>query len=77
MTKKTISISKKPGATKEQNNVDDWVTHRETSQEIKMKRLTIDIPQDLHSRIKVDCAARGKKMADEIREILNQKFPQT
>src|SRR5262249_24928698 len=30
-------------------------------------RFTIDVPLDLHSRIKVACAARGVKMADVLR----------
>ncbi|MEW6587074.1 MAG: plasmid partition protein ParG [Nitrospirota bacterium] len=40
----------------------------------RMKRLTIDVPADLHTAIKVDCARRGAKMADVIREILESQF---
>ncbi len=40
----------------------------------KMKRLTIDVSEDLHRRIKVGCAGRGVKMADEIRGMLEQEF---
>jgi plasmid stability protein len=39
-----------------------------------MKRLTIDIPEDLHRRLKMDCAANGHKMADVVREMLSQKY---
>ena len=39
-----------------------------------MKRLTIDVPVDLHSAIKASCAQRGVKMADAIREILKDEF---
>ena len=39
-----------------------------------MKRLTIDVSADLHSAIKVDCARRGIKMADAIRDILRNEF---
>lgn len=39
-----------------------------------MKRLTIDVSVDLHSAIKVSCAQRGIKMADAIREILEDEF---
>ena len=39
-----------------------------------MKRLTIDVSADLHSVIKVDCARRGIKMADAIRDILRNEF---
>lgn len=81
MSKKSIPISRKP--TKNVKNVDEWVTNRgnamvdvnEQSNEVqKMKRLTIDVPQDLHARIKVSCAQKGIKMADRIRELLEREF---
>ena len=40
-----------------------------------LKRLTIDIPEPLHRRIKVACARRGAKMADEIRRLLEERYP--
>ena len=40
----------------------------------KTKRLTIDVSADLHSAIKVECARKGVKMSDAIREILEQEF---
>jgi len=42
---------------------------------VVMKRLTIDVTSDLHARIKVACASRGKIMADEIRLLLEAEFP--
>ena len=39
-----------------------------------MKRLTIDIPRSLHTRIKAACALRGSKMADEIRVLLDREY---
>ena len=39
-----------------------------------MKRFTIDVPVSLHTRIKVQCATRGVKMADVIREMLEREF---
>ena len=41
-----------------------------------MKRLTIDIPESLHTRVKSQCAKRGAKMADEIRALLEAHFPE-
>jgi hypothetical protein len=41
----------------------------------RMKRLTIDVSESLHARIKVDCARRGAKIADEVRELLEKHFP--
>ena len=40
-----------------------------------MKRFTIDVPLALHRRIKTQCAMRGQKMADALREILEREFP--
>ncbi len=42
---------------------------------VVMKRFTIDVPVELHSRIKIACAQRGKVMADEIRRLLEAEFP--
>jgi predicted DNA binding CopG/RHH family protein len=53
----------------ETTTAEEWVTGGQ-----KMKRLTIDVPEDLHRRIKMGCAARGAKMADEIRELLDKEF---
>lgn len=40
-------------------------------------RLTFDIPESLHRRIKINCAQRGiKRMATELRRILEQHFPE-
>lgn len=41
----------------------------------KMKRLTIDVPQNLHRRVKAGCAVRGIEMASLMREFLEKEFP--
>lgn len=74
MSAKTVPF-KKPG-----RKVDQWV---ETGQSnaapeqthIETKRFTFDVPVDLHRRIKVQCALRGLKMAELVREMLEKKFP--
>ncbi|CAN7691132.1 plasmid partition protein ParG [Rhizobium sp. LjRoot30] len=40
-----------------------------------VKRLTIDMPESLHRRIKFQCISRGLKMSDAIRELLDREFP--
>jgi predicted DNA binding CopG/RHH family protein len=40
-----------------------------------MKRFTIDVPAELHRRIKTQCASEGLRMADVLREILETRFP--
>lgn len=57
-------------------NADDWVEKRKiktSSIEIN-KRLTIDIPESLHKKIKSTCAINGTSIADEIRKLLKSKF---
>ena len=69
---KKVSIGKKPN---KNPTSDAWVENRsvvETTE--KMKRLTIDITDDLHRTIKSECAMRGTKIADEVRELLLQKY---
>ena len=38
------------------------------------KRLNIDVPVDLHGKIKSGCALKGVKMVDEINRILEREF---
>jgi ParG len=75
MTKK-ISIATKPMAAPKLADADAWVDKRSTevASDEKIKRLTIDIPNGLHRQIKIQCATRGTKMADEIRELLERHF---
>ncbi len=40
------------------------------------KRLTIDIPQGLHKRVKSQCANQGTTIADVVRAFLERKFPE-
>jgi len=60
--------------------VDAWVAKTSATAEVAaapaepMKRLTIDVPASLHSRIKVQCAQEGQKMADVIRALLAERF---
>jgi hypothetical protein len=61
---------------------DAWVHVREVPPEVPraeasepMKRFTIDVPVSLHTRIKSQCALKGVKMADVLREMLEREFP--
>ena len=72
-------------------DADEWVQNarpndREVKMEIvnappspadEMKRFTIDVPIELHRRIKTQCAMRGSKMADVLRELLEREFPKS
>jgi hypothetical protein len=41
----------------------------------RMKRLTFDIPADLHKRIRLACVEKEEDMAAELRRILLEHFP--
>jgi hypothetical protein len=42
---------------------------------VPMKRLTFDIPADLHLRMKLACVREGRDMAEVIRELIAGRFP--
>lgn len=71
---------------------DDWVSGAMQSETVanpaaaeptkataapQMKRFTIDVPVELHRRIKAQCAMRGQKMANVLREILEREFSES
>jgi hypothetical protein len=77
--KKVSFAAKRPTKTAT-NPIDAWVEDREALPKIPvprepMKRLTIDVSKDLHKRIKSQCAMQNLVMADEIRALLEQRFP--
>jgi hypothetical protein len=59
-------------------SADDWVQAagaRDGEAAAPMKRFTIDVPVELHRRVKAGCAQRGLKMADVLRDLLKREFP--
>ncbi len=75
MSTKKVTIGAKPTA-KSAAGAEEWVQSREVQALDKEanKRLTIDIPESLHRAIKMQCAERGTRIADEVRELLIQKY---
>lgn len=72
---KKIQIGARPtGSSAAPAAADAWVDSREQAVTEAMKRLTIDVPESLHRAIKTQCASRGTKIADEVRELLIQKY---
>ncbi len=75
MSAKKVQIVARPSAKPPQPNPDEWVESRaQPDGQEAVKRLTIDIPETLHRQIKVQCAMRGTTIADEIRDLLVQKY---
>jgi hypothetical protein len=81
MSRKTVAFGAKPQPQQPAITADSWVSGQQQpaqqeEQGEPMKRLTIDVPASLHRRIKVQCAARDTKIADEVRALLEAHFPQ-
>ncbi len=83
MSTKKINITAKPNK-KTITNADEWVQHRDApsfeipkAKKEAIKRLTIDIPESLHRKIKGECGSRGISIADEVRQLLLQKYGNT
>jgi hypothetical protein len=88
MSKKTVAFNMAPIAASAAAQ-DQWVNDRVRAgaetvvaptlqpaiQQPAMKRFTIDVEETLHKRIKAECAMRGAKMADVIRDLLVKAFP--
>ena len=74
---KKITITAKPSrsAGDTEKAAEQWVASGKAESTEAMKRFTIDVPESLHRRIKIQCAAQGLKMADEIRALLDKHFP--
>ncbi|NKD56020.1 MULTISPECIES: hypothetical protein [unclassified Haematospirillum] len=69
---KKVSIGTRPTTKPAPVSADAWVDSRDVEE--PMKRLTIDIPANLHRTIKAQCAMRGSKISDELRDLLLQKY---
>jgi predicted DNA binding CopG/RHH family protein len=75
MTAKHISIGPKPGSHEQSTSVDEWVASRTAEPPpVKMKRLTLDIPEPLHRAIKKKAADRGVTMADLLRQLFEEHY---
>jgi len=78
MTTKKVTFenkSKKKEAPKA-FNPDEWVsTGDNNGEDAPTTRFTIDIPTELHTRIKAQCAAKRVKMKQAIQDLLEKGFP--
>src|SRR5215468_7322968 len=45
--------------------------------EAPMKRFTIDVPVELHRRIRAACARRGLRPSSVLHDVLEREFPDT
>ena len=78
MTKK-VSFPARPKKPQSQIPADEWVSSGSTEtlelkENAETTRFTIDIPIELHARIKSQCALRRVKMREEIQVLLEKHF---
>jgi len=66
-----LATAEPPGATPLPPPVDP----EPPTPKVPMKRLTFDIPADLHRRMKIACVQEDVDMAEVIRGLLAQRFP--
>ncbi len=83
MSAKKVSFGKKPVPPEHPLGIEEWVANREglqvveelkQEQQIKMKRLTLDIPEELHRAIKRQAVEEGITMAELLRSLLEQHY---
>ena len=78
---KQITVPPKPQPVNPPPTAAEWIGRQELSPTTEeatetLVRLTFDIPESLHRRIKITCARKGiKRMATELRRILQEHFP--
>ena len=76
MVKKVSFGAKRPTDQPPPAKIEDWVKARGPGTQEPAKRLTIDVSISLHRRIKSQCALQNLVMADEIRALLETRFPE-
>ena len=75
MPVKKVTIAPKPARVpKAATTPDKWVASGKQD-DVETTRFTIDIPTELHARIKSECALKRLKMRDAIQALLEQHFP--
>ena len=59
-------------------SAEDWAGFGADSREPEpMKRFTIDVPAELHRRVRAACARRGLRPSSVLRDLLEREFPDT
>jgi hypothetical protein len=81
---KKVAFGVKPQEQPAPNPEDNWVETRSTVPVVgseptpvekpKLKRLTLDIPEQLHRSIKGKAASEGVAMVDMLRDLLEDKY---
>jgi hypothetical protein len=68
---KKVAITAKPENAKAQT-AEEWIAKRNDGS--RMKRLTVDVPENIHRRFKARVAEKGTTMAEEILRFLQEQY---
>ena len=75
---KKVSFGSNPRTKKVEELADEWVSkgaiEPSLPELVETTRFTIDIPTELHRKIKSYCALKGVKMKEEIQVLLENHF---
>jgi hypothetical protein len=83
MASEKVPMDAKPGRSSQPANLDTWVGEGggkppppppPPTPPVKMKRLTLDIPEPLHKAIKMRSVQEGVAMVDMLRELLAKHY---
>lgn len=83
MNRKRTGLGFRPQRPTATDDADKWVesrvvettTQQPEQAEQPKKKLIIELPHEMHSRFKSQCAERGVKMSDVVRDLINKAFP--
>jgi hypothetical protein len=70
MAKKSVAIAHPRAVV----TPDDWVNRKPEPDKPaeQMIRLSVDLPESLHTKLKMQCVARRQKMADAVRGLIER-----
>ena len=76
MSTKKVIFGRRPA--KKEKESEDWIYRskipREKAAQDKIKRLTLDIPEKLHKKIKMQAVQESKTMAEQLRKVLEDYY---
>lgn len=75
---KKISFGSKPKARENIKNIENWIKDGSKTEmpreKVETVRFTIDIPVELHARMKYKCAIKKITMREEIQNLFEKHF---
>ena len=70
---KTVEFKKRKSAA---TVADEFVGTAKKAPDTLVKKVSVELPETLHRRVKATCAMRGQKISDVVRELLAAHFPE-